>query len=93
MEDSTLSRSDHDLLIKVATTLETNLAAQTTTLSEIKESLKGINSRCDDQETKIRKNESGVQDLNTRWRLMVGVVGFVIVALIAIAGVVAAYMR
>ena len=89
MEDSTLSRSDHDLLIKVAT----NLEAQTATLSDIKESLKSIDAQCDEQETKISKNESGIRDLNTRWRLMVGVVGFVIVALIAIAGVVAAYMR
>ena len=89
MEDSTLSRSDHDLLIKVAT----NLEAQTATLSDIKESLKSIDAQCDEQETKISKNESGIRDLNTRWRLMVGVVGFVIVALIAIAGLVAAYMR
>ena len=89
MEDSTLSRSDHDLLIKVAT----NLEAQTATLSEIKESLKSIDAQCDEQETKISKNESGIRDLNTRWRLMVGVVGFVIVALIAVAGLVAAYMR
>ena len=88
--------SDRDLLIEAVTTLK----VQTVKLGEIDKKLDKIDERCTDHEEKIAENKDSIganrgeiRDLNTRWKIMVGLVAFVIITLVAVAGVVVAYLR
>ena len=89
MNPEYMSRDSRDLLVMAVTKLD----AQGETLSEVKSEIKEIGERCDALTNEVNQNKTDISNLNTRWKVMVGIVGFVIVTLIAVAGVVVAYLK
>ena len=89
MNPEYMSRDSRDLLVIVATKQD----SQGETLSEVKTDIEKIGERCDKLAAGINQNAKDISNMNTRWKLLGGIVGFIIVSLIGIAGVVVAYLK